>query len=460
MAEMEETLRAIREGDIDAIIVDGKGSPSVYTLKSASDPYRLIVEQMSESALTVSADGIILYCNAAFAQILKAPRERLLGGQLRNLIIDSSEDPLLYILAPRASARELMLRTTNGAVVHAHVSSTPLVADGQPIHCLVVTDLSRQELRVLHDAIVNSSPDAIYTLSLSGTIESWNAAAERLYGYTAKEVIGRSFQMLVPPDKESEASALLLRLETGECFNLETTRMAKSGAVMDVSISVAPLMTSESTISAVVVIARDITLRKQSDDKIRLLMDEVNHRAKNLLMVVQSMARRMSKEKGGTLFTEYFSQRLAALAASHDLLVQSNWQGVEIGDLIRRQLAHWADAIGTRIFIDGPVLRLKPAAAQALGMAFFELATNAAKYGALANDAGFINIRWSLGEDALHLVWSEHQGPPVRPPDSRGFGNTVIVNALEHSLEADVRLEFHPTGVNWALVAPANRAVD
>lgn len=460
LAEMEETLRAIREGEIDAIVVGSKGSPAVYTLKSAAEPYRLIVEQMSEGALTISSDGIILYCNTAFARMLDVPREKLVGTLLRDLVIGSVEEPLAKLLVRSGSAQELRFRAAGGAIAHVYVSSAPLIVEGVPIHCLVVTDLSRQELRILHDAIVNSSVDAIYALTLDGTIESWNPGAERLYGYTAQEAIGKNFHKLVPPKKQAETQDLLARMAAGESFKLETARVTKAGVSVEVSVSWAPIKAPQGAISGAAVIARDITERRQRESQIRLLMNEVNHRAKNLLTVVQSIARQTAKDQDAETFTERLNQRIAALAASHDLLVQSNWLGVEIGGLVNVQLAYWMDLLGTRIVAEGPAIRLKPAAAQTLGMVLHELATNAAKYGALSNAEGCIRITWNVGGASLRLRWSEHGGPPATPPRRRGFGHAIIVQMVEHTLEAEVHLEYPSSGVVWELVAPADRAVE
>jgi len=455
LAELEEVLRAIREGEIDAIVVDGKGSPAVYTLKSAAEPYRLIVEQMSEGALTVSSDGVILYCNAAVARMLDVRRETLVSTLLGDLFVDSDEETLATLLSKTGGVQEIRFRTTGDAFVHAHVSSAPLNVDGMTLHCLVVTDLSRQELRILHHAIVSSSGDAIYALRPDGAIESWNAAAEGLYGYAAGEAIGRNVRMLMPAQGQSDAQALL----SGECFKLETTHVTKAGVLTEVSLSVAPFKASEGTVSGVAVIARDITERRRNENQIRLLMNEVNHRAKNLLTVVQIIVRQTAKGDAKS-FTDRVNRRIAALAASHDLLVQSNWHGVNISDLMRSQLTHLADLIDTRICLDGPPVRLKPVAAQALGMAVHELATNAAKYGALSNAQGRICVIWKVAGPDLSVRWSEHAGPPTVPPGHRGFGHTVIVQMIEHTLEAEVRLEYPRSGVVWELVAPVDRVVE
>ena len=156
-------LRAIRAGEVDAIVVNGGAAPAVYTLKSASDPYRQLIEQMSEGALTLSTEGVILYCNAAFARMIQRPREGLVGGLLSELIVPQMEQSQLTEFFDRTArgGQEIEFRADSGETSQAYVSSTFLRVDNEALHCLVVTDLTRQELRILHQAIVGSSPDAV-----------------------------------------------------------------------------------------------------------------------------------------------------------------------------------------------------------------------------------------------------------------------------------------------------------
>jgi PAS domain S-box-containing protein len=199
----------------------------------------------------------------------------------------------------------------------------------------------------------------------------------------------------------------------------------------------------------------DITERKESEEHVQLLMREISHRAKNLLTVVQVMARQTAGEVDPHVFAEHFGDRLAGLAASHDLLVKSDWHGVDTADLVRSQLAHFAHLVGTRVTLEGPPLKLRPAGAQALGMALRELATNAAKYGALSNAAGVIRIAWDIvGSDRgrrFRMRWLERDGPRPRPPTKRGFGHTVMVEMLKQALEAEVRLDYPSSGAIWEL---------
>ena len=207
----------------------------------------------------------------------------------------------------------------------------------------------------------------------------------------------------------------------------------------------------------------DITARKRAEELADAVKNEVNHRAKNMLAVVQAVARQSAAHAEPSEFAGRFGERLSGLAASHDLLVRSDWRGVEIGDLVRSQLAHLADSFGARITFEGSALQVTAAAAQAIGMALHELATNAGKHGALSGPAGSVRIEWELaGEGAqkqFAMRWSELNGPPCAPPQRRGFGHTVIVDMAEHALDAQVSLTYPASGLVWRLSTAAARVL-
>jgi two-component sensor histidine kinase len=187
-------------------------------------------------------------------------------------------------------------------------------------------------------------------------------------------------------------------------------------------------------------------------------MREARHRAKNILSLVQAIARQTAKGDAQD-FIGRFTERIQALAANQDLLVRHQWQRIDVKDLVRVQLGHFADLIGTRIKFDGPELHLNAAAAQAIGLALHELATNAGKYGALSTQTGRVDVSWQLDDDTYAMGWVERDGPPVRPPQSRGFGTTVTESMVKQTLGGEVRLDYAPSGVRWHLTCHAGNAL-
>jgi two-component sensor histidine kinase len=204
----------------------------------------------------------------------------------------------------------------------------------------------------------------------------------------------------------------------------------------------------------------DITESKQQEEHTRYLMREVDHRGKNIMSVVQSIAR-LTAKSGHANFAARFTDRMHALAASQDVIVNGNWHNVDIGELVRSQLAHFKDLIDTRIAIEGEPLNISPAAAQTLGMALHELATNASKYGALSNAKGRVTIGWRVssaaGDDKFEIDWTEHDGPVVVAPTEHGFGTTVVESMTKSGLSASVRLEYLATGLEWHVACPSDR---
>ena len=210
--------------------------------------------------------------------------------------------------------------------------------------------------------------------------------------------------------------------------------------------------------------SRDITQSKEAEAHIRMLVREVTHRSKNLLGVVQAIARQTAAHATPETFNDSFSQRINGLAAGHDLLVASDWKGADLAELVRSQLMPFQDALEKQITMQGPTVRVTAAAAQSIGMVLHELATNAAKYGALTYGDGRVEIAWHLdgiGEDQIFAMsWRERDGPPVQVPTRRGFGTTVTTHLVKASLNGEVDLDFAPTGVTWRLTCAAARLLE
>jgi two-component sensor histidine kinase len=211
----------------------------------------------------------------------------------------------------------------------------------------------------------------------------------------------------------------------------------------------------------IVCAAVDITEQKEREGRIRLLMRELTHRSKNLLTVIDVIARQTATHSDGIKdFLTRFRDRLHSLAGSHDQLVQQDWQGAWLRELVLSQLGHYFDRDSAAITITGPRVRVQPEAAQHIGLAMHELATNAAKYGALSSPEGRVTIAWDVEQDAsgdvvCHISWIETGGPPVQPPTRRGFGHVVIERTVARALGGSVALDFAPEGVRWSLTFPA-----
>ncbi len=203
----------------------------------------------------------------------------------------------------------------------------------------------------------------------------------------------------------------------------------------------------------------DITVRKRSEEHLRLVMRELTHRAKNLLAVILAIASNTARHNTTVeKFLEAFSRRIQGLAASHDLLVKTNWTGAPLDELVRSQLAAFDGLDGSRVSITGPTVILKTEVLQSLGLALHELATNASKYGALSVLNGTVRIEWSVagagGEKRFRMSWAELGGPRVRPPKRRGFGYVISESSLAAVLNGAVTLDFSPKGVIWTVDAP------
>lgn len=263
-------------------------------------------------------------------------------------------------------------------------------------------------------------------------------------------------------DRAALEAALQGTVETGEPFQLEYRAPQPDGSLRWL-VSHAERR-SDCGQTCVVGLVQDITERKRQEGHAELLMHEVNHRAKNMLAVVQSIARQTLAANPED-FKSRFSDRIQALSLSQDLLINNGWRSVDITALIQSQLAHFTDLIGTRIKLSGPPIWISASAAQTIGMAVHELGTNAGKYGALSNSHGRLEVGWSLERrrgdgEAFEMYWREEGGPSVVPPAKYGFGLTVINRIASEALDAEVSLDFAPTGLSWRLRCPAKEVVE
>ncbi len=436
----------------------------------------------------------------------------------------------------------------------------------------------------LYAAIIESSDEAIIAKSLDGTVLTWNAGAERIFGWSAEEMIGQSIRSLLPENRQHEEDDILARIRQGERIrSFETERLRKDGTPVQIAVLISPVLGKNGEIIAASKMARDITVEKQvretlqsaeqrfrlmadniaqlawiaeadgaihwynqrwfeytgttleemdgwgwqkihhpdhvdpvterfrqciasgepwedtfpllggdgeyrwflsravplrgddghilcwfgtntditerraSERQIDLLLREVNHRSKNMLAIVQSMARRTLGTDSP--FVPKLEARIAAMSANQDLLVDRDWRPVPIVALLDSQLGMLGDA-RAQVHYDGPALNLLPAAGEAIAMAVHEMATNAEKYGALSESTGRVDVVWALSDGQFTMRWTESGGPPVKQPEREGFGSKILISVPKGKLRGEVDVRYPPEGFVWSLSCPAPHAVD
>ncbi len=321
-----------------------------------------------------------------------------------------------------------------------------------------ITERKRAEELVRRQAeLLDQSHDAIFTWEIGGGITYWNRGAETMYGYTAADAMGRDPHELLQTRSDLPMQEIEAQIAGSGSWYGELTHTTRDGRELLVESSHVRVF-YDGHMHALET-NRDITARKHAEEQIHLLMREVNHRSKNMLSLVQAIARQTTAREPED-FIGHFTERIQALAANQDLIIRNEWRGIDVEDLVRTQLAHFADLVGSRIAMHGAKLHLTAAAAQAIGLALHELATNAGKYGALSTDAGRIDIGWQLDGDIFTMSWTERGGPPVQSPERRGFGSTVIESMVKRSLNGEVQLDYAQSGLEWRLTCQATKALE
>jgi len=296
-------------------------------------------------------------------------------------------------------------------------------------------------------SIVESSDDAIISKNLDSIITSWNKGAERIYGYSGEEIIGKHITILIPLERCDEEPAILEHVRRGERVeHHETVRQHKDGSRIDISLTVSPIKNAKGKIVGASQISRDITERKRAEAQIAILAREAEHRAKNLLATVQATVRLSQSDTAAGLKLA-IEGRIQALASVQALFAQSRWIGAELTSLVAQELAPYRRDGEARVRIDGPNVLLEPSTAQMVAVILHELATNAAKYGALSVSEGHVQVEWSRAVDGrLVLLWTELGGPPVKTPTRQGFG-TRVMGWITSQHKSEMHLDWRAEGL-------------
>lgn len=306
--------------------------------------------------------------------------------------------------------------------------------------------------------IFENAATGIALVEMQGKFQQCNPAYLEMLGYTQDELRTMHFKEIIYPDDRAPTLAKIEELLRGDIpfFAITGRYLRKDGGVRWMQRFVSLLRNADGEPISIMALATDMTDRVNYEHKIELLLREVNHRAKNMLGVVQAIAR-SSAASNPEEFQTRFAARIRALATAHDLLVASDWQGVELSDLVEAQFAQLPESIAGRTTVSGPPLRISGAAAQTLGMALHELAINALTYGALSSPNGRITIQWESNGQDFTIAWEEHSGPPVKAGKSTGFGTVVLDRMARMALGGEVQLEFASEGFYWRLRCPLGK---
>lgn len=317
-----------------------------------------------------------------------------------------------------------------------------------------------EEAEVRFRATFQNAGVGISIVGGDGVMLRVNESLAQMLGREASQMEGHALDEFTHPDDLALNHEAWQRLATGAAdeYDLEKRYLRKDGSVVWGHTTVSCVRQPDGAIAYLIKIIQDITDRRRSDEARQMLMREVNHRSKNLLSIVQVIARQTAAHTPQS-FVKTFGERLQALAANQDLLVNNDWQRIDLTDLIHSQLRHFG-AIGARVALAGPPVMLPPAAAQTIGMALHELATNAAKYGSLSNESGHVDITWEIDDEAFRMTWRETGGPEVQAPETKGFGSTVLDAMTASSMSGDVRIDYDTQGVVWELRCPRSALRD
>jgi PAS domain S-box-containing protein len=306
------------------------------------------------------------------------------------------------------------------------------------------------------DAVLESVNDAFYALDTGWRYVVFNRAAEEYFGVARAAMLGRTLWEVFPQGIGTPFETFCrAAMDEGKATTLELPSAMRPDRIVELRI--VPMRGG-----GVAITLSDITERKGADARQRMLVNELNHRVKNSLATVQAIAAQSLRgPQVSPDARERFMARLFALARANDVLVAETWLGASLNSVAAEMAGPHGD--GERFAIEGPEVHLAPQTAMAMALGLHELATNAAKYGALSTPQGRVSLTWSLdGEGAsrrLRLTWRESGGPPVGRPGAPGFGSRLIERGLASELKANVRLDFAPTGVVFSLTAPLGEAI-
>jgi PAS domain S-box-containing protein len=427
--------------------------------RDSEEQLRAIMESISDAFYALDAQMRFIYVNHQAAEIWGKRVEDLIGRAFTDAfpVVVGTEQWGFHERVRQT--REPLQVETRSAIIGRWLSASfyPGVQGGVTVYFRDITDqketrdeLARGRERILE--ILESISDAFYAVDREWRFTYINRKAEELWGCKREDLIGKVYPEMFP------------QIVGSASFNAHVRVMDERVPIRHevvspilhhwVDINIYP--TADGGLS---VYFRDATERKKAEEHQRLLIHELNHRVKNTLATVQSIASQTLRNAQTTQeANQALESRLFALSRVHDVLTRENWEAASLHEIVAQAVEPYRSHVESRIQFAGPTIRVPPRMALALAMALQELATNAVKYGALSNESGQVGVRWSVDGNAtppcLRIRWEETGGPPVQAPKRRGFGTRLIERSLAHDPDAKVEISFAPAGIICKVETP------
>ena len=473
LAEAEETLSAITRGAVDALLVTVPQGPQVFTLSGAEEPYRLLVERMNDGALTISDDGTVLYSNRRFAELTGVALQQIVGRHVESYVPHGHSGAMHELLAQasqRPLCREISFKSAGGGTIPAMVWAGPVVIDEQPMLLMTVADLSAQKHadKIAADerfarSLLEQAAEALVVCDTSGRVTHVSRAAEQLFHLPP---VGRWFDEVFPLVLAEPHRRTLAALTSGSggkgtqsLRGVEATIAGQEFAARHFLVSAGSLEDVDGSTMGCTVALVEITERKRAEERQVTLIAELNHRVKNILAIVGSVAKQTAANASSVAaFAAAFDGRLMGLALAHDVLTRVFWGSAEFGRLLAESLAPYSDLSAHRVSVVGPEVLLPSHAVVPLAMVLHELTTNAVKYGALSTTAGILDISSTItdqdGAALVRVVWAERGTLTLAPPGPAGFGTRLIDRIVAYDLDGTAELDFRADGLQCVLSFP------
>ena len=467
LVEAEETLRAISEGDADAVVVRAANQDAVFALAGGDDSYRAIMEAMDTGAIALDAQERLLYANAAFCTLLGCAATELEKKGLFACLDPASAATVRETIAQAAKGRHQtqFVQAHRDGMRHLVVTAAPLLLAFGNGSALTFTDVTArvqaqaaEESARIGRAVMASANEAVIVCDRDSRVINANAAVA---GIIDTDPIGKRFEDAFPLDFPIGSAImhpddLVALANDGHAVKGLEASANFTDPPKDLLVSVAPLRLAGEQIGGCVITLIDLTERKAIEKRQALLMRELDHRVKNTLAMVLSISGRTIAGSADLAdFRTRFTSRIQALAATHDLLVDASWGGLNLPTVIQTELAPYVSSTGPRLLLRNMDRSVSPDVGIAFGLVVHELATNAVKYGALSRESGIVTVEGSLRDDRLfEVVWSESGGLPVAEPSHRGFGQTLIARSLKRGGNTGASITFAPDGVVCRMILP------